>query len=64
MQLFSDVSITYKINKMGKNIGNPVPRVRNANIFGKANIPPSVNISTYVGNNTYIFYVFFEISEC
>ena len=52
MQLFPDVSITYKINKMGKNIGNPVPRARNANIFGKANIPPSVKISTYVGNNT------------
>ena len=52
MQLFPNVSITYKINKMGKNIGNPVPRARNANIFGKANIPPSVKISTYVGNNT------------
>ena len=57
MQLFLDVSITYKINKMGKNIGNPIPETkhtnwaRNANIYEKGNIPPSVNISTKVGNN-------------
>ena len=42
------VSITYKINKIGKNTGNPIPRARNANIYGKANIRPCVNISTYV----------------
>ena len=46
-------------NKMGKNIGNPISRARNANIYGKKNIPPSVNVSTYAGNNTYIFYVIF-----
>ena len=46
MQLFPDVSITYKINIIGKNIGNSIQRARNANIYGKANIPSFVNIST------------------
>ena len=31
---------------MGKNISNPIPTARDANIYGKANIPPGVNIST------------------
>ena len=38
--------------KNGENIGNSIPRAINANIFGKANIPSSVNILTEVGNNT------------
>ena len=46
MQLFGNVSITYKINKMRKNIVNPIPRARNANIYGKEKMSPSVNIST------------------
>ena len=52
MQLFLDVSITYKINKMGKNIGNLIPETKltnwakNPNIYEKGNIPPSVKIST------------------
>ena len=31
MQLFLDVSITYKINKTGKNIGNPIPETKHTN---------------------------------
>ena len=52
MQLFLDAIITYKINKMGKNIGNPIPETKltnwakNPNIYEKGNIPPSVKIST------------------
>ena len=33
MQLFPDVSITYKINIMGKNIGNSIQRARKEQTF-------------------------------